>query len=376
MDAITDPRKPVTAPGYGRPAQLRAPTSVRFLAALHVVLYHIVRPFSLWGPLAGFMAAGHSAVPFFFLLSGFILTYSHAYESHTGTAFKKRFYIARLARIYPLYLLSLLFAAGSDLHVFSKHIHILAFLADLLMVQSWSIRIVNFFNVPAWSLSAEAFFYLVFPFVFLRLRPRTRGSAVAWLLLFWALAIAAPLFALYRTPAAAWHEGVNGLLVFRIRRVPLLLLPEFLAGIPLAWVFLHPRPSRRASLYMLATGTMVLFGTLFFANHIPWTMLGNGLLLPLYAMIVLGLSEDHIVSRKLSSAPLVLLGESSGALYLFHFMFNDWLDVHFGAGTSILDALWKLAILIPLSIALYLLVEKPSRKRLVQWWNSHHQYPA
>jgi peptidoglycan/LPS O-acetylase OafA/YrhL len=57
----------------------------------------------------------------------------------------------------------------------------------------------------------------------------------------------------------------------------------------------------------------------------------NGLLVPAFAMIILGLSEENIFSRALSVSVLVLLGEASFALYLIHFIVNDWVrrdDTH------------------------------------------------
>jgi len=376
-EVLTDPRNPAPAPGQPRPVQLRALTSVRFFAALHVALYHIVRPFSAWGIFAGFMGAGHSAVPFFFLLSGFILTYSHAREPETGTGFKKRFYFARFARIYPLYVLSLIVVAAAYPPVFDKRIHILAFVGDLAMIQSWSSRMVNFFNIPAWSLSCEAFFYLVFPFVFLKLRPKSKSNAVWWIVGLWVLAMVPPLIGLYLTPAQAWDESVmGGLLVFRIRRIPLLMLAEFLAGIPLAWLFLRFRPSRRTASALLAVGGVGLATGLFFAKHIPYVMIANGVLIPFYAMLILGLCEDNWLTRALSVGPLVLLGEASYALYLFHYTFSDWVGNRFGGTDSFVAAAIKIAMLIPITIGLHLLVERPCRKVLLQWWNRKHPRTA
>jgi len=85
---------------------LPALTSLRFFAALEVVLFHycIVHPdFPHW--LANI---GYDAVTFFFVLSGFILTYAHGpIPSGADTSFQK-FALTRLARIYPAYFLGLL----------------------------------------------------------------------------------------------------------------------------------------------------------------------------------------------------------------------------------------------------------------------------
>src|SRR5207249_7116147 len=76
-------------------------TGLRFLAALVVVIDH-----TGYGPLAAMVAPfGGVAVTLFFILSGFILTYTY---TRNGTAVHggwRAFYIARIARVYPLYLL-------------------------------------------------------------------------------------------------------------------------------------------------------------------------------------------------------------------------------------------------------------------------------
>jgi peptidoglycan/LPS O-acetylase OafA/YrhL len=266
--------------------------------------------------------------------------------------------------------LSLIAVAAAYPPVFAKHIHIVAFVADLMMIQTWSARMVNFFNIPAWSLSCEAFFYLVFPFVFLKLRPKSRSHAVWWIVGLWVLAMVPPLISLYVTPAQAWDESVmGGLFVFRVRRIPLLMLAEFLAGIPLAWLFLRFRPSQRMASVLCLVGGVGLAVGLFFAQHLPYVMLANGIMIPFYAMLILGLCEDNWLTRALSVRPLILLGEASYALYLFHLTFSDWVRYRFGASTSIEAAMWKLAILIPITIGLHIFVERPCRTVLLRWWN-------
>jgi peptidoglycan/LPS O-acetylase OafA/YrhL len=101
-------------------------------------------------------------------------------------------------------------------------------------------------------------------------------------------------------------------------------------------------------------------------------MINNGLFIPLYSFIIVGLSDRNWMSRLLSVSWLVLLGEASYSLYLFHFLFNDWTINRFGASESLASAAWKLAILIPLSVGLHVFVERPARKVILQWWNQRH----
>ena len=95
--------------------QLKILTGFRFFAALHVVCFH---NFYLFGELQNllprfwyiFVQTGESAVSFFFILSGFILT--HVYKEKISTKNEKvTYFIARIAKLYPLYLLGLLLDA-------------------------------------------------------------------------------------------------------------------------------------------------------------------------------------------------------------------------------------------------------------------------
>ena len=375
--SITDPRNPLSQSTSQRMPLLKALTSVRALAALYVALYHLVQPFQLWGPLTPFMSGGFTAVGFFFLLSGFILTYSNGLEYASGRADKRKFWIARFARVYPIYLLVMLWSGWIGRGIFHQRIHILAFVADLFMVQSWSIRTVSFFNVPAWSLSVEAFFYLVFPFVVLRLRPRTMKHGMLMFTASYAVILAIGAVGWYFDPAAAWSDvawvpGPHNL-VFALRRYPLLHLPEFFCGIILGWMYLQTEVSRRFAQIAVWSSLAGLGLALAYSWHMPFLMLHNGLLLPLFALLVIGLTQPNIVSKVLSIAPMLLLGEASYSFYLIHFNFKEISLTEWGWPTSIANLLPRLLILVPLCIALHLWVERPARRVILKWWMARTQ---
>ena len=375
---LTDPRNPVPAPGLPRPRNIRALTSVRFFAALGVALYHMVKPPTRLGFLAPVVGAGYVGVSFFFLLSGFILTYSHAQEYQLGLGRASRFWIARIARIYPVYLVVTLAAGVVHRSQFHPAAHLIAYLADLLMLQSWSMRLVIFFNAPAWSLSVEAFFYLLFPFLVLRLRPSTRAKAVLMLGMWWFLALLIPVIYWRLYPGAFWLEpGVTKGLdqVLLVRLFPPYAVPEFLAGIALAWIYLRFDPGPRRANLFTAISLTVLAAVLFAADHIPLLILNNGLLIPVFGLLILSLCHPTWLSRLLAHPALVLLGESSFAFYLIHLLFNDWTKVYFGAGESLPATALKLAIITLLSIALHLFIERPCRRLILLWWRAHHPEP-
>jgi peptidoglycan/LPS O-acetylase OafA/YrhL len=80
-------------------------TGIRFFAAMGVVLFHVgYTPVARLSPLLGAVSGhGYAAVGLFYVLSGFVLAYTYAGRRPDVRAF----YVARFARVYPLYLLAL-----------------------------------------------------------------------------------------------------------------------------------------------------------------------------------------------------------------------------------------------------------------------------
>ena len=159
-----------------RPQKLDALTSLRFFAAAMIVVAHA-------HPLFGSLGIANAAplgqgVSFFFVLSGFILAYN--YPELEGRKAVRRFWLARFARVWPLHAVMLLLwialIFNFDRHSYFPGVEGLARLgANLLLLQAWvplSLWSLSF-NGVAWSLSAEFFFYAVFPFLI-------RYWAVSW----------------------------------------------------------------------------------------------------------------------------------------------------------------------------------------------------
>lgn len=219
------------------PARYAALTTVRFFAASYVAFYHTFPaiPHDHAGTaLERVFYLGFTGVGFFFVLSGFIL--ATVYPHLAGAVARRRFWVARLARVYPMYIFSVLLdaprlllhriakfgiVAGSAGTVFTLASH-------TTMVQAWwpSLGGLNF---PTWSLSTEAFFYFVFPFLIApvsRIRPGV--PLIAALVATWALSFVIPALVAPTDPAP------SSFLSHLIGRNPLLRVPDFVAGLLLA----------------------------------------------------------------------------------------------------------------------------------------------
>jgi peptidoglycan/LPS O-acetylase OafA/YrhL len=143
-------------------------TGLRVIAAYFVVLYHYGSSFAnsvgVPHPIGKILSNGYLGVSFFFVLSGFILAYTYRNPLTTWSA-KKAFFLARLARIYPVYIVALLasFFIGSQ---YVEPISIGA-IPQFALLQSWVpySASVQYWNTPGWTLSVEALFYVSFPLV-------------------------------------------------------------------------------------------------------------------------------------------------------------------------------------------------------------------
>jgi len=137
-------------------------TSLRFFFAFCVFLSHLPLPVdnkNFKYLFNNYFSEGFLGVSFFFILSGFILALNYRQKFKDKTITIKKFYIARFARIYPLYLFTML----ASIPIVFTGFKIL--FCNFLLFQSFVPHQKYFFayNTPSWSISDEMFFYLLFP---------------------------------------------------------------------------------------------------------------------------------------------------------------------------------------------------------------------
>jgi peptidoglycan/LPS O-acetylase OafA/YrhL len=150
-----------TAAVQPRSPRLDNLTGLRFYAAVIVVLLHVTRSYAPIPFFSDLFAEGSIGVSFFFVLSGFVLTWSRRDDQPSSAFFRNRF-----ARIYPLHLLTWV-AAGVVIWLSGQTIEPMTAIATLLLLQAWVPLESVYFGVngPSWSLSDEAFFYALFPWL-------------------------------------------------------------------------------------------------------------------------------------------------------------------------------------------------------------------
>jgi len=288
----------------GAPGRFIALDSLRGLAALCIVFYHM----GDFGWIAGLppFRYGWMLVDFFFILSGFVIAAS--YGSRLAQGYPRwRFLLIRLGRVYPLHIATVALWVALEFLVFRPVLdesHPLfdlvraVFLLDAFAKGAGG----NFFAPVSWAVAVELVLYAFAAALFGRGR--------------WALALAVLV-----TAASAWALW-TGFNVVGFGR----LLQRGLLGFPIgvACYWLHQRlraVEPDPGVLSLAEGALVVALLLLLGLHGKTAAWIPGIDL-LFAAIVLVFARDGgVVSRALQVRPLVTLGQLSFAIYMVHLFF-------------------------------------------------------
>lgn len=360
-----------------RKPPLPALSGVRTLLAISIMLFHFTPPHLGW--LHPLLDNSFIFVGCFFLISGFILTYNYGYRAHTLR--KRDFWMARFARLYPTYLFVLVISLPMLLAEWTARPH-REFWQGLvltpLLLQGWSPSLATFWNTVAWTLSADVLLYFSFPYVLLLWSRAGHWLDRPWrvvlvVLLFWLLGLTPHTLYYFLNPdhlpgPADRYTGTYWMRV--LKYTPPVYLCTFLAGLALgklhAMLGLTSRQRLLAS--ALALTSLVLFFYLA-APRIPYVIVHGALLLPLFCLLVLGLSGPNAIASVFAWRPLVILGEATFALYLLHFNVFEMLHeyrIPERLHVTALDPWISYAFIIALAYATVRWVERPARRLLLQ----------
>jgi peptidoglycan/LPS O-acetylase OafA/YrhL len=383
------PSDPLAAAPAAR-QHLRPLTSLRFIAAAMVVLLHsrVMFPVSdRWGESLSLS----EGVTFFFILSGFILTYAYPRLDEAGT---RRFLVARLARLWPIHaatLVLMLIPLAAGMWGRPPDHVVPAALAALAMVHGWVPYPDSYFafNSPSWSISTEVAFYLLFPLLIHNWRRTWHVKLMIGLVFTVALTrLSTDVLAL---PTAAPDQpgaDLPGLLSIS----PLATVYQFMLGMTAAMIW---QPIMRKARLGVAMATLLELGAI---GAVVWCLTTIPslpmLLVPLGAwlgwawlawvppvplsvlafatLIVVGALGQGLVSRLLACGPFVLLGEISYSVYLIHlpviFAYNIVGRPLFGRLPDPVEyAIFWLAVL-GSAWLLWWSVERPARAAIRGWY--------
>jgi peptidoglycan/LPS O-acetylase OafA/YrhL len=346
-------------------------TSLRWVAATLVLLHHGLAPIYRQHPDSALLATldqGRTGVTFFFVLSGFVLTWVYQRTfMHLEVRAMFTFWIARVARIWPLHAvtfvasIAVMFLAGEAVGGAPRLIT--SGVLNLFLVQGIAqggTRAVSF-NGVSWTLGCELVFYAVLPVVLFAALRLHRGPATR--LLWWSvgawLAVGYVAMGALSEPSTANMMNVS----------PFFRASDFVVGVALALCYAE-RGSRGAGgrgwWTLLELGVIAVAGASLWlgGNVVAYAFTQTVWATPSAALLVWVFAHERgLVSRLLQTRTLLYLGELSFGIYMWHQLVlrTQW-------------ALWDghdlraLLVAVPASLLLaattYHLVEVPQRRAI------------
>jgi peptidoglycan/LPS O-acetylase OafA/YrhL len=376
--SILEPKLEPLPPPASKPAAtttrkppLPALTGIRTLLALAIILFHFTPPHL--GILFPFVDNGYVFVGVFFLISGYVLTYNYA---DRGKALSKReFWLARFSRLYPVYLFVLIISfrmVQEEWRVRSHAEFWKGIILTPLVLQGWSPTVATFWNTVSWTLTSECVLYLAFPWLIRLPWPKKPLQLILLLITLWTIGLIPHSLYLYLNPdhiVGPVDRYSSTQLIRFLKFTPLPYACTFLTGVTLGklQLALHITPRQRLVLTIVSLAAVCLF---FYTVVLrtPYLLMHGGLLTPLFAALVLGLSGPHFLSALFAWRPLLLVGESSYCLYLIHFNVFQLLHIYHvpeRLHLTAFDPYFSYAVLILLSLVIYRFVETPARKAIL-----------
>jgi peptidoglycan/LPS O-acetylase OafA/YrhL len=361
----SEPHAPGGVSSLGSPPQeLRSLTGIRAVAALLVLGVHLTylwRFSHVFSHLNAVTEQGDVGVSLFFILSGFVLTYSHRPFDRPANFWRRR-----VARIVPAYVVAVFLSIPvSAFEHRSGYLAPTAF--QLTLLQAWIPKAIWFSGGDhvGWSLSVEAFFYLIFPVIIgyiLRMSPRQRFALAVGVIVY---ATIIPLLAHPTVHDAARQVSWRFWLPYIS---PIARVAEFIIGILLCTFLRDPGVPR----IPLRLAGVIAAAAYLLDAHVPTYLAYVVITLIPFSLLILACAQHDQrpgARSPLGSRPVVALGRWSYAFYLTHQLlirvFERMIVVdHL---TSPVKAL-GVVVLIPLTwfVAwlLYTVIEMPFEKRL------------
>ncbi|MFI5896235.1 acyltransferase family protein [Actinoplanes sp. NPDC051513] len=376
---------------HARKPELKALTGLRAIAAIAVVVSHVGVPKSLPEHVAKIAHWGYIGVPLFFMLSGVVLAYNYP-ELHPRNGRRTiKFYVARIARVMPLYWVMIAYCFGLYWSVNHKQ-YPWALVQNVLAVQTWSPDLLvaqSYYNGPGWSIGAELFFYALFPFLIpVMARIAKRWGPRGLVLVIAAVAVlTVALVAWFTITGRATLPAENPASGHRwLYRNPLCQLPVFICGMAIAFLLPHAREWGKVTHNVIQTAVplYVLLLAAYRGEGSFWGVASYGAFFVIpFAVALLSLASGRgWLARFLSTRTMVSLGVASFALYLTHrwlvWQLSTFDPVAKGHGFEpYVGFVLTIAILLLIGEGAHRYVEEPARRGIIKISNKlARRFPA
>jgi peptidoglycan/LPS O-acetylase OafA/YrhL len=296
-------------------------TFTRYIAALTVVFFHFGQQafpatHAWWHPV---VTAGPIAVSYFFVLSGFIMAVAYYQPNAQSLEFNKgKYWLARFARIYPVYLLALVLMILANLKTDGRDP--VAIGLSLTMLQAWIPGYAMVLNSPGWSLSVETFFYLSFPFLLYWVHTKGLKTLTIITLILW-LSTQTLQVLLHNSASFEAKGALHQFIYYH----PLMHLSTFMLGLMVGVAFCQGQFRKLDQAWnglgILVLSILVILLLAYetrFEHYLGFLIdYNNGLIAPVFLAILVLLAVNNGWTKRFMSLPfLVLLGEASYSLYI------------------------------------------------------------
>lgn len=388
-------------------------TGLRFIAALTIAITHFTGGLghSIYGVTTEVSPLG---MPLFFTLSGFIIhyVYAHAFEG-TWTKACSRFCIARIARLYPLFIFLFVYYAlfvGSFGNSMVGNPTVGA--SYVTMTASWWYWLADGKSLTqhqyghSWSVSTEVFFYVAYAIIIHRLSSIRSPRLCALILVAFCIVAYAALyavfvwqdvweaFALSQFPhfVSARDDQGNSFVEWFIYISPYVRLFEFIGGCLTCQMFLLirrnsisvGRTANEALCWLGIAWILVLMACLYvswFAEaDFQWTerflrfvnfLHKNFLLAPGCYLLILALAlEKCWLAKVLSSTIAVFLGEISYSIYLAHPLVHVLAEMRQGFPNPVAGLIVMLMMTAAFAAGLYNVIELQGKRMLISFFHA------
>lgn len=321
-------------------------------------------------------------VCFFFILSGFILSYVH--RDISTLALKKDCWIKRIARIWPLHMVVNILR----LFLFPKYLltfpgpanSTLVMLTNIFMLHAW-VPLFQFFfsyNAPSWSISTEFFFYLCFPFILPLVVKRPILSTVAAFAILFVFGATCNYFHLPEIN----EQGIDMRGILYIFPLPRIF--EFVAGMAMARLYISRGEKWKLGLWQATIAE--IFAVILTCVLMIWTrplaaiiaehtftgeagrywLINTGVPMLGFCLVIFLMAKVSGLISKLIALPFfVLLGELSYSIYLLHHPLLCFHGLYFSQYRSTEAFILFSAVMLVLSHFCFKYLEAPIRRFMI-----------
>ncbi len=355
-------------------------TFLRFIAAVIVVFFHFGRNTDMAKTLQPFIISGPQMVTFFFVLSGFVMVVSQYHKNQSLS----RYYLARMARIAPIYLLALAIMAYF-FYGYGKN-DVLGLWLSVGFLQAWFPPYPLSYNDPGWSLSVEMFFYLIFPALLFMLKNSSITSAKFLIgsVLFYVFS----QMVLINLITGDFNRGYQTFSFDLIYYFPLSHLSSFILGAAIGVLYVKKsdqwRSSGPMSYVFIITAAVLCYLLL---QHTGWLIRMSGVALNdvpgfyalFFMLLILSIAcAKNAITTMLSLPILVLLGEASYGVYILQkpvfMIYMTYISESLGLASGY-DFYVYLTLLIVIAVISLYLIERPAKRFIMKFKQPNRTKP-